>query len=223
MRATEFITENIELDELDPNYVNNTIEKGGAGKWVPPNGRRFAPQGVTASVWQHLDDPDKVVKVVGGGIYQAEKHHLDGTVAFVDFLVHNGYKSKHLPIVYGIDIGKEVVQVRMERLEEVSIPVGRELFSLSSYVAHGPTGGKHFKPPNEAGFNRELARYGIEDINSYQSIVECIKLLNTARIAYGKKYGLQIRLDLHSDNWRKRTDGTLVAVDPWYSGGLGKG
>ena len=102
----------------------------------------------------------------------------------------------------------------------MSILIGQGLVSLSTYIAHGPVGGKYFRPPNKAGFNGELARWGIEDKNSYQSIVECIKLLNTARIEYGKKYGLQIRLDLHSDNWRRRMDGTLVAVDPWYSPGV---
>lgn len=208
MRATEFIIENIELEDLDPIYVNKTIQKTGAGKWVAPGGAKKVPKGATASVWQHVDDPDKVVKVVGGGTFQAEKHERDGTVAYVDFLVHNGYKSTHLPIVHGIDVGKEVVQVRMETLQELNIKMGRELANLSSDM---------FKPLSRNDFNNLLKQQGLSERNSYDSIVKCIKLLNTARIEYGKKYGLRISLDLHGGNWLKRSDGTIVAADPWYS------
>ena len=196
-----------ELYELSPDVVNKTIQKTGAGKWVAPGGAKKVPKGATGSVWQHLDDPDKVVKVVGGGWHEAKKHTLDSTVAFVDFLVHNGYKSPHLPIVHGIDVGKEVVQVRMETLQELNIKMGRELGNLSSDM---------FKPLSRNDFNNLLKQQGLSERNSYDSIVECIKLLNTARIAYGKKYGLRISLDLHGGNWLLRRDGTIVAADPWY-------
>jgi len=216
MRATEFIFENIALDELSPAFVNKTIQQKGAGKWVSPGGGKIIPKGATGSVWQHLDDPDKVVKVVGGGRYAAKKHHLDSTVAFVDFLVHNGYKSKHLPIVHGIDVGKDVVQVRMERLQPIDLYLGWLLHDIS------------YKPVTNAmmkEYDRLVKRGAIDpNKNSIESIKKCTELLNAARSEYKNKYKLpSLSLDLHGGNWLQRPDGTIVAADPWYSGVAGKG
>lgn len=216
MRATEFVIENIALDELSPAFVNKTIQQKGAGKWVPPSGKQNIPKGATGSVWQHLDDPDKVVKVVGGGRYAAKKHHLDSTVAFVDFLVHNGYKSKHLPIVHGIDVGKDVVQVRMERLQPIDPYLGDLLDDMS------------YRPMNSRmtrEYDRLVKRGAIDpNKNSIESIKKCIELLNAARSEYKNKYKLpSLSLDLHGGNWLQRSDGTIVAADPWYSDVVGKG
>jgi len=216
MRATEFIIENIELDELSPAFVNKTIQQTGAGKWVSPGGGKIIPKGATGSVWQHLDDPDKVVKVVGGGRNAAKKHHLDSTVAFVDFLVHNGYKSPHLPIVHGIDVGADVVQVRMERLYPINTDLG---YLLEDMVYRTIT------PRMTREYDR-LVKRGVIDPNknSIESIKKCIKLLDAARSEYKNKYNLpNLSIDLHSGNWLKRSDGTIVAADPWYSDVVGKG
>ena len=216
MRATEFILEDIELDEISPALVNKTIQKTGAGKWVAPGGAKQVPKGATGSVWQHLDDPDKVVKVVGGGRRAALKHHLDSTVAFVDFLVHNGYKSPHLPIIHGIDVGKDVVQVRMERLQ----PINEYLGLLLEDMTYRPITPKMMKE-----YDR-LVKRGVIDPNknSIESIKKCIRLLDAARSEYKNKYNLpNLSIDLHSGNWLKRSDGTIVAADPWYSDGSGKG
>jgi hypothetical protein len=216
MRATEFIIEAIELDELSPAVVNKTIQQTGAGKWVAPGGAKQVPRGATGSVWQHLDDPNKVVKVVGGGRYTAKKHHLDSTVAFVDFLVHNGYKSTHLPIIHGIDVGKDVVQVRMERLQ----PIDEYLGLLLEDMVYRPMG-----PRMTREYDR-LVKRGVIDPNknSIESIKKCIRLLDTARSEYRNKYKLpNLALDLHSGNWLQRSDGTIVAADPWYSDDSGKG
>ena len=225
MRATEFITENIELDELlYPAQVNKTIKKTGDGKWVAPGGGKIIPIGATGSVWQHLDDPDKVVKVVGGGRNAAKKHHLDSTVAFVDFLVHNGYKSTHLPIVHGIDVGSDVVQVRMERLYPINPKLGKLLDFMSYLVGTGWSLSDERLTGNDnitTRFN-DLVKKGIinKDKNSVESIEKCIELLDNSIDTYKNKYKLpNLSLDLHSGNWLQRSDGTIVAADPWYSGG----
>jgi hypothetical protein len=211
MRAKEFIIENIELDEISPAVVNKTIQKTGAGKWVAPGGGKRIPKGATSSVWQHLADPDKVVKVVGGGGDEAQKHHLDSTVAFVDFLVHNGYKSPHLPIIHGIDVGDDVVQVRMERL----YPINTDLGDLLEEMTYGPMAPWMIREYDG------LVKRGIIDTNknSIESIKKCIRLLDAARSEYKNKYKLpNLLLDLHTFNWLQRSDGTIVAADPWYSG-----
>jgi len=195
---------------LYPAQVNKTIKKTGDGKWVAPGGGKIIPIGATGSVWQHLDDPDKVVKVVGGGRWRAEKHHLDSTVAFVDFLVHNGYKSPHFPIVHGIDVGADVVQVRVERL----YPINRDVGWLLDEMSDGFIG-----PTKVREYDRLVKRGDIDpNKNSFESIKKCIKLLNDARSEYKNKYKLpNLILDLHSGNWLQRSDGTIVAADPWYS------
>jgi hypothetical protein len=211
MRATEFIIENIELDEISPAAVNKTITQTGAGKWVAPGGGKIIPKGATGSVWQHLDDPDKVVKVVGGGRNAAKKHHLDSTVAFVDFLVHTGYKSTHLPIVHGIDVGDDVVQVRMERLYPINSQELRWLLEDMSL--------KPFNKKMVEEYDR-LVRRGVinPNKNSIESIRKCIMLLDAALDKYKKQYKLpDLMLDLHEGNWLQRSDGTIVAADPWYS------
>jgi len=205
-----------ELYELSPAFVNKTIQQKGAGKWVSPGGGKIIPKGATGSVWQHLDDPDKVVKVVGGGRNAAKKHHLDSTIAFVDFLVHNGYKSKHLPIVHGIDVGKDVVQVRMERLH----PINSDLGYLLDDMSYRP-----MNPRMTREYDRLVKRGAIDpNKNSIESIKKCIELLNAGRSEYKNKYKLpSLSLDLHGGNWLQRPDGTIVAADPWYSDVVGKG
>jgi len=214
-----------ELYEISPDEVNKTIQQTGAGKWVAPGGAKKVPKGATGSVWQHLDDPDKVVKVVGGGRNAAKKHHLDSTVAFVDFLVHNGYKSTHLPIVHGIDVGSDVVQVRMERLYPINPKLGDLLYDMAYLVGAGYSllnndyYYNNYTPSIVTRFDR-LVKKGIinKDKNSVESIEKCIELLDNSIDTYKNKYKLpNLILDLHSGNWLQRSDGTIVAADPWYS------
>jgi hypothetical protein len=54
--------------------------------------------------------------------------------------------------------------------------------------------------------------------NSVESIEKCIELLDNSIDTYKNKYKLpNLILDLHSGNWLQRSDGTIVAADPWYS------
>jgi hypothetical protein len=54
--------------------------------------------------------------------------------------------------------------------------------------------------------------------NSAYEIAQAIRILCRYAPIYAKKYKLEtIQMDLHSENWMKRQDGTIVAVDPWYA------
>jgi hypothetical protein len=212
----------LELDKISPDVVNKTIQKSGDGKWVAPGGAKKVPKGATGSVWQHLDDPDKVVKVVGGGRVAAEKHHLDSSVAFVDFLVHNGYKSTYLPIVYGIDVGADVVQVRMERLYPINTDLGDLLADMAYLVGAGWSLLDNRHSYNIKKRFDKLVKKGIIDPNknSIESIEKCLKLLDDSCDKYKNQYNLpDLSLDLHRGNWLQRSDGTIVAADPWFSSG----
>ena len=200
MRAKEFIT------ELDADFVNSEIRKDKS--W------RIQGKGCTASVWQHIDDPHTVVKVVGGGTWQ-DTNDLHATIAFVHFCVDHGYKSKHFPIIHGINVDDpEVVQVRIEKL----YPMDREISTLLSTIATAIN--KYGSAPQRVidEFEDRLQLSGLIHNNSVNGIVDAIRLLadNSIMNSYKTEHSLQfLTLDLHAANWMTRADGTIVAVDPW--------
>lgn len=209
MRANEFINEQI-IDELDPGYVNQTIGQD-------PNWSNLG-SGYTASVWQHLSEPDQVVKVVGGGsegITQGEHRGLyTGTVALVHFLVDHGHLSTHFPIIHGINIDdNEVLQIRLEKL----FPLEQEICNrLSDIVTSEKFGG--VSAYEKVRLNLLIHDDGTRNKNDADSLVNAIKLLIKAAPIYAKAHKLDnIGVDLHGGNWLQRQDGTIVAADPWVS------
>lgn len=210
MRANEFTAREI-VNELDPYFVNQQVNKQ---DW------KILGQGLTASVWQHMMDPDVVVKLVGGGDEPATTDKvLTGSIAFVDFLVHYGYKSKHLPIVYGINVDDpDIVQIKIERLLQLPYEVARALSTVASVIKYSRTHESQ-REDNEY-LQKELIRNRLTKTNNVNDITDTIRLLFNKEIvsAYKNKYGLaKIQLDLHSGNWLMRPDKTIVAADPWFA------
>lgn len=213
-----FLTElfDAELNELDPGYVQTQIVK----QTQPGNKQQaWKRQGVgaTASVWQHYQDPSTVVKVVGGGDYEAKEGYRGITLAFVHFLVDHGHMSKHFPIIHGINVDdNEVLQVRMERLYNIDmIPrLGAKLASLSYAVRAGKAELNKRKVELQNG----LVRGRLANQNNPDDIASAVKLLIEALPIYANAHGLtEYHMDLHCGNWLRRNDGTLIAADPWYT------
>ena len=207
MRAKDFLT------ELTSAFVNKTVNKS---EWAPPDKKDKVAKGSTASVWQHIEDPNTVVKLIGGGKYKAKQHHKDSSIAFVNFLVDHGKESKHLPIVHGINVDdNEVVQIKIEKLYPLPKEVGDYLYSLSVWA------GAKGSQPNyiKKELKRALTKFSLDKNNSVSDIEQTIILLDKARREYKDKYNLPtLYLDLHEDNWLQTKDGIIVAADPWFSG-----
>lgn len=219
MRANEFIPEEI-VDELAPKFVNKTIKK--QGTWKSPTGKKKPPRGLTASVWQHMAEPDTVVKVVGGGRRAMLPSDKAATIAFVNFLVDYGKSSPHFPICYGVQTDmsdpEEPVQVRLEKLLPLPLSgriVGWELESIAEF-------------PGSSDAIRDLQRalngsivngVSLGEINNAQNIANAVRLLNKKAPYYQRKYKLQeLFNDLHSDNWMLTPKGVVVMSDPWFGG-----
>ena len=208
MISKEFLT------ELDQYFVNDEIKKQRNG---PKKIWKMKGQGVTASVWQRYDDPHTVVKVVGGGEYESFKHERGCTLAFVHFCVDHGWRSKHFPIVHGINIDDdEVLQVRIEKLVDPNDWICDSCAALARGVRYN-------SPPKEMKYRYDNLAEGIytdpkyRGKNTAQGILEAIQILNQAIPAYKHAHDLpQIILDLHGGNWLARQDGTIVAADPWF-------
>ena len=210
MLAQEFIT------ELDSRFVNREIQKG--EEWKPVGKNKYPVQGATASVWGHYSDPNTVVKVVGGGEYDVDPVSRNVTLAFVHFCVDYGYKSKHFPIIHGINVDDdEVLQIRIEKLIECS---NDRLLSALSRLANCVRYNNRKDLPR---YKNELAtalktNARIAKNNTLGGILEAIQLLHKAAPIYAKAHGLkEIWLDLHPGNWLLRPDGVIVAADPWFS------
>ena len=212
MRAKEFIIAEEIIDELDTEYVNTTIEKD-------PNWKHLG-DGYTASVWQHLSEPDQVVKVVGGGGVNirpgSNRGIYIGTVAFVHFCVDHGYLSKHFPILHGINLDdNEVLQIRLEKL----FPLDEEVcYILSDFASTLKWSGSSVSSYDMARLTERLRLARILPKNKPTDIIAAIKLLIKAAPIYAEAHKLkQIKVDLHDGNWLQRADGTIVAADPWVS------
>jgi hypothetical protein len=212
MKASEFTNEEI-LDEVPSAFVNKVVDRN---QWKSPTGSKEPPKGQTASIWQHMADPNTVVKVVGGGeMKEVKAKHRRAAVAFVEFLVQFGKTSPHLPVVHGINADDpEVVQIRMETLYPFDKKTGRELPYLLEQLAD--------YPDNEYWRNdvqRELKKVGLSEKNSAESLAACIILLRDNATKYAKKYKVkEFVLDLHEFNWMLSKDGVIVAADPWFAG-----
>jgi hypothetical protein len=228
MFLTELFSPAVDED-VSNTYVNAAIKKD--RKWKHLGG------GYTASVWQHLDDPSTVVKVLGGGDanWEAELYgeggprvgraHRAQAIAFVHFCVDQGHRSKHLPIIHGINIDDNaVVQIKVERLKELPhkrlkgyMGLHKELSGLADSIKWA-SGGRAALKTYVEDFDNALEAYGLSHNNKAVDIINTIYLLVKAAPVYAKAHGLDyIRVDLHSENWLMRADGTIVAADPWYS------
>ena len=200
------------VTELSPRQINTQIDQQ---QW-----KRLG-RGATASVWQHLMDPDVVVKVTGGGSEDLLKRGMHrstraGTIAFVDFLVHNGYKSRHLPIVYGINLEhEEVAQVKIEKLVPYKGWKQERLFMIlaDESALHRPGAWK-----DEVRYYLYLSGLPVEK-NNPDDLMRTMVLLENAIPEYNKKYRIDLGMDLHENNWMIRpSTGEIVANDPWFTG-----
>jgi len=196
-----------QIDELAPKFVNKVVDKS---QW------KRKGSGMAATVWQHMMDPHTVVKLVGGGDAPASPNELKTAIAFVQFCVEHGHENKHFPIIHGINVDDpEVVQIRIEALFKIKDDaVGRHLAYLADSLYWG--WGKNAV----SNLNLHLRNSIYGKSNTAEDILVACKLLTKWAPKYQKLYKLPIdkELDLHEDNWMARADGTLVAVDPWYSG-----
>lgn len=211
-----FLTElfDTDLTELAPDYVNRQINRQ-----LRPDTKKqvWEPMGTgaTASVWQHYQEPDTVVKVVGGGDYEAQGGYRNITLAFIHFLVDHGHTSKHYPIVHGINIDDaEVLQIRMERL----VPITNSYVSSAlATLAKAVTDQFAITRPKQILY-QELKASGLLYKNNVNEITSAIRFLNKALPVYKDAHNISEGwLDLHGGNWLMRPNGVIVAADPWYS------
>jgi len=201
MKANEFITEYI-----DPKFVNSEIKKTDWQK---------VGAGATASVWHHLEDPNTVVKVIGGGRDRITKQFRNTAIAFVHFCVDHGHESPHFPIIHGINIDDEdIVQIRIERLVELpNLAVNRRLESVAETVDYYSV--TRARDEIEV-LDEAIAKYPILQNNSGIEIAKAVKLLSKYVESYTRKHKTVAGLDLHYGNWLMRPNGIIVAADPWY-------
>jgi hypothetical protein len=215
-----FLTElfDTELTELAPDYVNQVIKQQSQGKFKNLRAWDKLGQGATASVWQHYQEPDTVVKVVGGGDYEAQGGYRNITLAFIHFLVDHGHTSKHYPIVHGINIDDaEVLQIRMEKLLPIS---SGDVRSGLSRLANAVTGGAALTKSKIELLSamKYSGIQGMKENNNVDEIVEAIKYLSKALPVYLEAHNINEGwIDLHGGNWLMRPNGTIIAADPWYS------
>ena len=181
--------------------------------------------GATGSVWEHMDDPNTVVKVIGGGGYSTINHGIrDGAIAFVHFCVDHGYRSKHFPIIHGINVDDPlIVQIRMEKLFPIGYTsVADELEALCEEVRYCKAYTVSIKEPDIQyairNLDNALDLYGLNKMNNGSGIAEATAMLQNFSGEYsGKHHGIKLVLDLHAGNWMQRADGTIVAMDPWFT------
>ena len=199
MRSTEFIS------ELDNRFVNSQVD---TSSW------KQLGQGCTASVWQHINDPDTVVKLVGGGYDSVTQEEKSATIAFVKFCVDHGYESKHFPIIHGINVDDpEVIQIRLEGLLPFNGDLGYALEMISPNLIKGRKA-YVVSSLTEALYYTSKA---IQQNNTAESLVSAVEMLLRYVPVYSKIFKCRnLKVDLHAENWMRRSDGTIVAVDPWY-------
>lgn len=212
MRAKDFIT------ELDPGFVNREIKK--QNDPTKPKSQavwKHKGTGATASVWEHFSDPNTVVKVVGGGDFEAKHTERDITLAFVHFCVDHGYQSKHFPIIHGMNIDdEEVLQIKIEKLIECSNEgLLRACAQMASNIRYNNT--KNFNAYRNNLIKALKTNARIAQNNKADDIIAAIQLLNRAIPVYAKAHNIDAMwLDLHMGNWLLRSDGVIIAADPWY-------
>ncbi len=204
MKINEVIS--VDEDMPDSTFINGQINPA---EWTKKG------SGATASVWQHVNDPDTVVKVTGGGYSSIGAFNTNVTMAFVHFCVDHGWESKHYPIIHGINTDDpDIVQVRIEALRPVDSRLGNALGQLADEIK--------FAGISNSGWdinrvNLLFKDYNIQHANSAHDIAVACELLLRVAPKYAQEHNVtRIRLDLHSGNWMQRADGTIVAIDPWH-------
>ena len=209
MFLTELFNSPRVIDELAPHFVNKQVNQK---EWTKKG------SGATASVWEHFSDPNTVVKLVGGGSYNSGKHERALTLAFVHFCVDHGWRSKHLPVIHGINVDdNEVLQIRMEKLVPLPATVGFDGDEISWVLSDLPyklTDKQYLRQ-----LDKEIQEDGYLEDNKVEDLVAVVQLLKQAAPIYAKAHKVEggIDIDLHSGNWLMRpSDGTIIAADPWY-------
>lgn len=204
-RITKLMKEE-DLTELDAQFVNSQVN---TKEW-----KRLG-QGLTATVWQHANDPDTVVKLVGGGMDDLRPGEKATALAFVNFCLVHGKKSKHFPKILQMNIeDPEVIQIRLEKLNPIA---GAGLKGRLEYMASELKYGDGRE--SLVGIERILNQYGgvIRANNTAQSLIDATKMLIKYAGIYGDKFQVKrMMVDLHGANWMLRPNGVIVAVDPWY-------
>jgi hypothetical protein len=195
MKINEVIQD---LDELDNSFVNSKVNKS---KW------KQIGRGLTASVWHHYDDPNTVVKLVGGGYSNLDPNDRKATITFAEYCLSS--KNKHLPKVLGINIDdNEVLQIRFERLNKINNEKLKTcLFKLAENIQY-----KRSIVGVVYTLKKILDQTELSGSNNIEDIISTLEGL--VRIADRHGY----YLDLHPVNWLLRP-GTfeIVAADPWVA------
>jgi len=207
MKSHEFINEG---ERPPPGFINKQVNKK---LW-----KRIG-SGADVSVWQHIADPDTVVKIVGGGKMPTWQHG-SGVKMYAKFCVDHANKSKHFPKVLDINNDDpEVCQIRVEKLlplPGISDSLGHFLKELAEHVKNDYWGNtKH----NEYIVNRvqkEMDKLGLSEFNTIDDIMKAVKLLVDSTLTYAKQFNHSPLFDVHSANWMMRSDRTIVLSDPWH-------
>jgi len=207
MKSTEFIQTD---EDIAPAFVNQTISA--TNQWQRKG------KGETASVWQHINDPHTVVKVIGGGSSPLRQLDRDAAIAFYHFCVDHGHESPHFPRVVEINIDDpEVVQIRIEALRPLpSEQVGESLEWLCETMIDV----RHVDNCEDDidDLQIELKKSKMSAKNSAINIALAMQILLQHAPSYERAHNVkELYMDLHSHNWMMRPDGTIVAADPWYA------
>lgn len=208
MKSHEFIDES---RRPSPGFINSQVNKK---LW------KKVGSGTDVSVWQHINDSDTVVKIVGGGKMPVWK---DGTavIMFANFCVDHAATNKHLPKVLAINTDDpEVCQIRVERLLPLpgdSNNMGYHLEQLAKLVSIGYYGNADYVAQLKNNVQEEMNELGLDNTNSLSDLISTIRLVVDSAGSYAKKFGIAKPLfDVHSDNWMMRPDRTIVLSDPWH-------
>ncbi len=200
-----------------PGFVNGSVNKK---EW------KQLGKGMAGSVWAHISDPHTVVKIVGGGCDPVTPEEKQGAIAFVHFCVDHGTESIHFPIIHAINLDdSDIVQIRIERLKELpSYALAAQLSDLNGVLSGNYFNRKMVSVQKKIKSSMDkldalIQKHGLAHINSAQSILNALLILEANGPHYAQGYGVDdFELDLHADNWMMRPDGTIIAVDPWYVG-----
>ena len=207
MKSTEFIQTD---EDINAAFVNQTIS---ATKQWKRKGK-----GYTASVWQHIDDPHTVVKVIGGGTQPLRPEDRAAAIAFYHFCVDHGNKSPHFPRVLEINTDDpEVVQLRIEALHPIRYETVKERLE---WLADDMRERQSIERCSDGirSLDESLSIANMDGKNDGTSIAFAMEMLLEYAAAYEKAHNVkELFMDLHEDNWMMRPDGTIVAADPWYA------
>lgn len=203
MKSHEFITDD---KRPSPDFINSQVDKQ---QWEKLG------HGADVSVWQHIADPNTVVKIVGGGRAWDSSGGM-GVILYAKFCIDNEDTNKHFLRVLDInDDDPKVCQIRVERL--LPLPnnaIGDALQSLSEAIDYNLNQNTVREYAEEVELR--LTKDGISKNNQVTDIIAAIIEVNNSRYDYAKQFKTNVPLlDLHDANWMMRPNGTIVISDPW--------